>query len=428
MTEHGDDHNAIDDLRLPPSFVADHCIRTLAYQGPMSVIDIAKHWRVPDAVAANAVDALKAEGFVRPDAGPTDFDRLGRVRLSDTGQARVSTARERTWYAGPLPVALAHLGRLATQAACGCSRDELRAGLAAIDIDEAAADVIGQAVTSGATVAITGAARDEQPAIAAAIGSALKGQAELPYAIFAAGAVLRVFDPQHHRAIEAQHAGADVADILRSPSEKRSQWAAVMPPMVTLAGGVLPTDVVPAYDEEAKFYLAPPACAAWSGVLCVTDAAANPAALADLARTWLLPGRQGTGILRLRSGERIEVPWRSATVLLDATPEVLPAAVRDAVTYAIDIAELGGGALAAFLERRLGVIPGLPERVGASLAAMLEEGGLGTRAAAARAAQFLRDRASYEGDAFTMSMGVVLQAAEFARGGGSGYRDAERAA
>jgi len=27
-----------------------------------------------------------------------------------------------------------------------------------------------------------------------------------------------------------------------------------------------------------------------------------------------------------------------------------------------------------------------------------------------------------------MSMGVVLQAAEFARGGGSSYRDAERAA
>jgi DNA-binding MarR family transcriptional regulator len=428
MTEHADEHSAIDEIRLPPSFVADHCIRTLAYQGAMSVIDIAKHWRVPDAVAADAVESLKTAGLVRPDAGPTDFDRLGRVRLSDTGQARVATARERTWYAGPLPVALTHLGRLATQAACGCSRDVLRAGLAAIQVDETAADVIGQAVTSGGAVAIAGAARDEQGAIASAIGGALQGQAELPYAIFAAGAVLRVFDPQHHRAIEAQRAGGEVADILRSPTEKRSQWTVVRPPMVTLAGGVLPTDIVPAYDDEAKFYVAPPACAAWGGVLCVMDSASNPAALAELARMWLLPGRQGAGILRLRSGERIEVPWRSATVLLSATPEVLPAAVRDAVTYFIDISELGGAALAAFVERRLSGADAHPERVSAALAAMLEEGNLATRAAAARATQFLRDRASYEGAGFSLSMPVLTQAVDFARDGDARGHDVQRAA
>ena len=428
MAEHGDEHSAIDDLRLPPSFVADHCIRTLAYQGPMSVVDIAKHWRVPDAVAADAVDSLKAAGLVRPDTGPTDFDRLGRVRLSDAGQARVATARERTWYAGPLPLALTHLARLATRAACGCSRDILRTELGAIEIDERAADVIGQAVTSRAVVAIAGAARDEQAAIASAIGAALQGEAELPYAIFAAGAVLRVFDPQHHRAIEPQHASGETADILRSPAEKRSQWATVQPRMVMLAGGVLPTDVVPAYDEEAKFYVAPPACAAWGGVLCVMDSGSNPAALAELARMWLLPGRQGTGILRLRSGERIEVPWRSATVLLSATPEVLPAAVRDAVTYSVDISELAGAALAAFLRRRLGGMDALPERVSASLAAMLEEGGMATRVAAARAAQFIRDRASYEGAAFSLSMGTLQQAVELARDGGTRDRDVPRAA
>lgn len=428
MTEHGDEHSAIDDLRLPPSFVADHCIRTLAYQGAMSVIDIAKHWRVPDAVAAEAAESLKAAGLVRPDAGPTDFDRLGRVRLSDTGQARVATARERTWYAGPLPVALTHLDRLAAQAACGVSRDVLRKELAATDIDETVADVIGQAVSGGAVVTITGAARDEQAAISRSIGAALQGQTELPYAIFAAGAVLRVFDPQHHRSLEAHRASGETADILRSPSEKRSQWAPVRPPMVTLAGGVLPTDVVPAYDEEAKFYVAPPACAAWGGVLCVMDSGSNPAALAELARMWLLPGRQGTGILRLRSGERIEVPWRSSTVLLSATRELLPAAVRDAVTYSVDIAELAGARLASFLERRLGGMHGLPERVSVSLAAMLEEGGLATRAAAARASQFIRDRASYEGGSFSLSMGVLQQAVEFARDGDAPRRDVQRAA
>jgi hypothetical protein len=198
--------------------------------------------------------------------------------------------------------------------------------------------------------------------------------------------------------------------------------------MVTLAGGVLPTDVVPAYDEEAKFYVAPPACAAWGGVLCVMDSGSNPAALAELARMWLLPGRQGTGILRLRSGERIEVPWRSATVLLSATPDVLPTAVRDAVSYCVDISELAGASLASFLARRSRGLEALPERLSGSLAAMLEEGGLATRVAAARAAQFLRDRAVFEGTSFSLSMGVLQQAVDFARDGGRRDRDVQQAA
>jgi len=402
------------ELRLPPGFVADHCIRTLSYQGPMSAVDIAKHWRVRDSVALEVIDSLKGSGLVRAETGPTDLDRLGRVRLSDAGQARVTTARERTWYAGPLPVSLANLGRLADSTACGCSPASVRAELSALAITRSLADELGQAMVGGATVALAGAGWDEQADIAAALGSTLTGQVQLPYAAFAAGSVMRVFDPSRHRIHEARAEEGEERDILRSRGGERTQWVTVAPPVVTLAGGIHVSDVLPAYDEEARFYLAPLPFAAWGGILCVMDSASDPAALADLARLWLIPGRQRTGIVLLRSGERIEVPWRASSVLFNATDEVLPAGVRDAVTYRVDISELRGEAIETFVARRLDDTAVFPPSAVSAVAELLGRVGLVTRTQAASVAQYLRHRAAYEGPGFSLARTTLQQAIDFA--------------
>lgn len=402
------------DLRLPPAFFADHCIRTLSYQGAMSAVDIAKHWRVRDSVAIEVVESLKASGLVRSETGPADLDRLGRVRLSEAGQARVSAARERTWYAGPLPVSLANLGRLADTTACGCSPASVRAELAALAITRAVADEIGQAIVGGSTLALAGAAWDEQAEIASALGSTLTGQAQLPYAVFAAGSVVRVFDHNYHRVREQHSEEGEDLDVLRSHGGERTQWVTVAPPLVTLAGGIHASDVLPAYDQEAKFYLAPLPFAACGGILCVMDSASDPAALADLARLWLIPGRQRTGIVLLRSGERIEVPWKASAVLFNATEEALPAAVRDTVTYRIDIAELQGEAIETFIARRLDDAAAFPPSAVSAVAEWLGRAGLYTRAAAASAAQYLRHRAAYEGAGFSLDHAVLQQAIDFA--------------
>lgn len=411
------------ELRLPPTFVADHCLRVLSYQGSMSVVEIARHWRVRDSVAVEVVESLKAAGLLRAESSATDFDRLGRVRLTDAGQARVAAARERTWYAGPLPVAVGNLAGDGGTAACACAPATARAELAALAIDRAAADEIGQAVAGGATLALDGAAWDEQDAIAAAVGRALGGQVRLPYAVFAAGSVIRVFDTRYHR-VPDQTAGEaqEELDVLRSHTmSERTQWLTVAPPVVTLAGGVRASDVRPAYDDEAKFYLAPEPFAARGGVLSVMDSLSDAAALADLARLWLIPGRQGTGIIALRSGERIEVPWQAATILfsVDAARspgrEGLPPAVRDAVAYETDIAELRAEAAEPFLARRLSGEAFPPASVTA-LAGLLGSDGLRTRTAAARAARHLRDRAAYEGAGFKLTPEVMRTALDFAAG------------
>lgn len=423
------------ELRLPPTFVADHCLRVLAYQGSMSVVEIARHWRVRDSVSVEVVESLKAAGLLRAESSATDFDRLGRVRLSDAGQARVAAARERTWYAGPLPVAVGNLAGEGATAGCACSPAAARGELAALGIERGAADEIGQAVAGGATLALNGAAWDEQAAIAAAVGRALEGEARLPYAIFAAGSVIRVFDPNYHR-VPDQPAGeaAEELDVLRSHAvAERTQWVTVAPPVVRLSGGVRASDVRPAFDDEAKFYLAPTPFAARGGILSVMDSLSDASALADLARLWLIPGRQGAGIIVLRSGERIEVPWRAATILFNTetagrrAEESLPAAVRDAVAYETDITELRAEAAEPFLARRLSGAAFSPAAVTA-LAELLLRDGPQTRTAAARAAHYLSDRAAYEGAGFRLTPEVLQQALDFTGRAGDGPAAGLRAA
>lgn len=416
------------ELNLPPTFVADHCVRTLSYKGAMSSVDIARHWLVHDDIAFEVVESLKANGLVEPDSGQGGFERLGRVRLSQAGQAYVATARARTWYAGALPVSLDELEqRLRPAIGVLTGQDEVRAALEPFAIEDRLADEIGQAIASGAPVALAGIAYDEQADIATALGRTLTANVRLPYAIFAAGAVIRLVDARRHAAAMAAVQREGGTDILRSPTAASSRWMQARPAVVALSGGVLQSDVVPAYDEDAKFYVAPAPLVAYGGLLSIFDAASDPEALGELVRLWLVPGRHGSAVLLLRSGERIELPWRAATVLFGATPAALPAPLRDALFYAIDVSELSQASLRQFLLQRLLNAEVFTADVIDRLARGLDREGKATRTAAAGLARYVRDRAEYAGAAFVATPEFVEDAIGFIVASGR-LREVQRAA
>ena len=407
------------DLHLPPAFLADHAIRTLAYQGAMTPSEVARRWRVDDGIVTDVVDALKTGGVLELDGGQATFGPGGRVRLTVAGQERVAAARRRTWYSGPVPVALKDFGErmdLARPDPPGeCSAAKTLAGLA---IPPNLAAEMAQAIRSGAAVAVHGAAFDEQEAITRSLAQSLHGDLSLPYAVYAAGAIVRVFDVRyHHIRVSSERDGA-ATDVLRT-RQSYTQWATVARPVVMLSGGVHVSDVLPAYDDEARFYVAPMPLSACRGLLAVFDCETNPAGLADLARLWLIPGRHHTGVLMLRSGERIEIPWRAATLLFGDARAALPTALRGAVSYNINISELNADTRPLFLNVRIGSMSS-PEAI-ASLADLLERRAMTSRAAAAQVCQYIGDRAAYEGAAFALDETMIQQAMDFAAAAVEGH-------
>ena len=402
------------DLHLPPSFVADHCIRTLSYQGAMTVADIAKHWRIHDAVVFEVLESLRAAGLVQVDSTQSSYERLSRMRLTDTGQARVALARQRTWYAGVLPVSVADFNRRMGEASTPrVSAQRLRAALSTISVDTPAADELGQAVGAGATIAISGVAADEQPVIAKAIASALEDPIALPYALFAAGSVIRVYDPRVHRTREERDGADSEIDVLRSHTTE-SQWLTTPRPLVMLAGGLLQSDVVPAYDEEARFYVAPPPLAASGGVFAVLDTSTASQGFADFASLWLTPGRCGAGIVLLRSGERVEAAVVSGDgAVLRRTPRATRDALSALAPYRVDVSALDGDSLTGYVTHRFRQ-RGLDEAQAPALASLLLACQTSSRVSVTHAADYIAHRAGYEGAEFVLTTGVLQAAVEFA--------------
>ncbi len=405
------------DLHLPPTVVTEHAIRTLSYVGAMNAAELARHWRVRDGVAVEIVASLKAAGLISLDSAQSNFERTGRVHLTAAGLARVESARQRTRYAGPLPVALPDFERLAEIGdAPPIDRSNLEAALEASAIAPEAASEIGQAIAGDATLAIRGLAFDEQSAVAGVLSATLKSEITVPYALYAAGSVVRVFDGRYHHSSDdpSETTGGD-REVLRA-HEEFSQWASIERPCVAFAGGVHESDVLPAYDEEARFYVAPAPFAACGGMMIVYDAASNPAALTQLARLWLIPGRTHTGLILLRSGERIEVPWRASTVLFGDVGAALPSTLREALTYNVDVSELRDAALRTFIENRLRGANVFDAESMRGLADLLEQRTLSTRSVVAMATRYLLDRAAYEHESFAPTAAILERAVGFAAG------------
>jgi hypothetical protein len=412
------DPASLAELHLPPTFVTEHAIRTLSYQGSMSAAEMARHWRVHDTVALETVESLKAAGLIEFDS-QASFELAGRVRLNDAGLARVAAARQRTWYAGPLPVALSDFERRMDVADARIDAVRLDRDLRALAIDAAAAAEMGQAVCGGVTLALAGLAPDEQAQVAAALAGALTNDVSIPFAMYASGAIVRVFDARYHQPRQSRPQDGTGLDVRRSRGDV-AQWVPVSRPVVILSGGVQTDDVLPAFDEEAKFYVAPAPFAACGGLLVVLDADSNPAGLAELARLWLVPGRHEAGVIRLRSGERIEVPWHASTLLLGATAAALPAHLRVGLVYMLDVSDLRDEALTAFIALRLPERAFFPAAVINALAEALARSGVATRARASRATLYLRNRVAYTGIPLSVDTDTLRRAVDFASSGDPG--------
>jgi hypothetical protein len=232
----------------------------------------------------------------------------------------------------------------------------------------------------------------------------------VPYALYAAGNVIRVLDPRLHR----ESGRPELPDDIARERGSRSQWASVARPAVIISGALLGSDVLPPFDELARFYLAPAPMAAFGGVLALCDVQQSERqVLREFARLWLSPGRQGAGILLLRSGERIEVPWRATTLVMSETPDVADL-FGGAVEYAVDATDIHGPALQAFLTQRLPDGEVFAEELVSRLAGMLASAELATRSAAAHAARYLRDRRAYESADFAASDAVLHAALQHA--------------
>ena len=296
------------DVGLSKAFLTDLTLKIMHYSGAPSMSQLATRLKLSGDITSQVLDTLVEERLVVILSQSDLYTGNYRYRLSEKGQARVSEALERTRYAGPAPVTADQYTRVMEklfEEKQEVSRHEITEAVKDLVLTSEVSDAVARALFSGKTAIFYGPSGNGKSVILESFSRALDGHTYVPYAIYAYGQVIRVFDPSIHVPLDED------SDLeLKERSNLDQRWVKVRRPAIVLGAEMERGAMDLGFDPQARFYQAPAHIKAQDGVLVVDDFGRQRVTTTDLLTRWLIPLERGWDSLSLMTGEKLNVPFR----------------------------------------------------------------------------------------------------------------------
>ena len=297
------------DVGLSKAFLSDLTLKVIHYSGTPSAAQLTRRLGLAQTMVQQVLEGLAAERLIEVQSQSDLFTGNYRYKLSDKGYSRVLQALERTRYAGPVPVTAeqyAEVVRKLHSTQPDPQRGSIKTMLGDLVVGADVADSLGRALFSGKAAILHGPSGNGKTSILDRFGRSLTGVSLMPYAIYAYGQVIRVFDQSIHEQLdqpEGENVGTDDANLDR-------RWVLVRRPVVVLGADIGRETLDLAYDPQARFYQAPPHIKAQGGVLIVDDFGRQKIEATELLTRWLIPMERGWDSLSLATGEKVSFPFQ----------------------------------------------------------------------------------------------------------------------
>ena len=303
------------DTGLSKAFLMDLALKTVHYAGLPSATHMTQRMALPPAIVQELLTLLADEHLCEVSSSSSMMAGNYRYRLTAGGIGRVRDAFERSRYAGPAPVTIdQYIEVMEHQRAerPQPSRQSIEDALSELVLAPEVTDALARTLHSGRCALLYGPSGNGKTSVLEVFARHLEGQVLVPFAIYAYGHIIRVFDSSIH--IPTQERGRvglpPVGSSESGETAKRDErWAVVRRPAVIVGGELGQESLELAYDPVSRFYQAPSHLKAQGGLLAVDDFGRQRIRPEDLLNRWLTPLERGWYSLTFHTGEKISVPF-----------------------------------------------------------------------------------------------------------------------
>ncbi len=296
------------DVGLSKALLTDLALKIIHYSGTPSLAQLTRRLGLGPAVVQLVITALSEERLIEVMSQSDLYTGNYRYRLTERGIARVSQALDRSRYAGPAPVTaeqytdvMRHLHAHKQE----FSRSRIKGILGDLVLTTEVADSVARALFSGKAVLFYGPSGNGKTSILERYAHELDGMSLVPYAIYAYGQTIRVYDPSIHQALDEP----EESEVVKDESKMDRRWVLVRRPAVVLGAEMGREWLDMAYDPQARFYQAPPHIKAQGGVLIIDDFGRQKVEARELLTRLLIPLERGWDTLSLATGEKLNLPF-----------------------------------------------------------------------------------------------------------------------
>jgi predicted ATPase with chaperone activity len=298
------------EVGLSKAFLTDLTLKILHYSGTPSMSQLVRRLGLASEIVQQILTALTEERLVEILSQSDLFTGNYRYRLSERGQTRVNEALERSRYAGPAPVTAEQynsvMKRLLEHSQVTSSRARIKGILHDLVLDGDVSDALARALFSGKSMILYGPSGNGKTVLLERYSDDMDGFSFVPYAIYAYGQVIRVYDQSIHEPVEK----IDDEVVMKDEARRDRRWVVIKRPAIVLGAEMDKEALDLGYDPSARFYQAPPHIKAQNGALIIDDFGRQAIPTRDLLTRWLIPSERGWDTLTLVTGEKLQVPFK----------------------------------------------------------------------------------------------------------------------
>jgi hypothetical protein len=298
------------EVGLSKAFLTDLTLKIIHYSGTPSMAQLVRRLGLNPDIVSQLLTALSEERMVEVMSQSDLYTGNYRYRLSERGQGRVSEALERTRYAGPAPVTAEQytevMKRVLARPVDEGTRDHVNAVLNDLVLAPEVSDAIARALFSGKPALFYGPSGNGKTVLLEKYATETAGLTIVPYAIYAYGQVIRVFDQSMHQSVETGDDGTNGKD----ETKRDRRWVAIKRPAIVV-GAEMDRDALElGYDPASRFYQAPAHMKAQNGTLIIDDFGRQRIDTHQLLTRWLIPLERAWDSVTLNTGEKLTYPFR----------------------------------------------------------------------------------------------------------------------